>query len=490
MGKYSKGVKVRDPDGEEATIIGKESGGHRVLKYGPECGYSDGFTMTYHKSDLEVVANDNAEKPCAPVFAKEYSVGDRVRFIRDSTAGGSQYGKTGDLATIVSGVRNSGADLAVDVKLDDGDLKFNPGAFLRDIELVVAPATPTITWAKGDRAISMNGDYVTVDTDPDSDNHVMVSIGTTKWRTPVDMLAKWEPKVGDRVKYKDECAEGEGEIVADVDFESSSFDWTVKADGEPGAYFYPDDRFPFRTRLFATSSLEPLPVAAEEQPAALVIEAGKFYATRDARKVGPMEAGQWYEGRPFFATCSYWEDGREYRHEESENDLVAEWVEPAQATEEAEPAAVAEATATPVGRRFKVGDVVNYVYDGRQQTDWQGITITEDDGKLYHATENGVKGAFYENWLEPAAPPAKFKVGDRVRIVRNNRPNQTHLNKEIGKEFTITLADGPNDAGWSGDSSENGYWWEESELELAPTLPIGSIVTFTATGRVDGGGVA
>jgi hypothetical protein len=60
------------------------------------------------------------------------------------------------------------------------------------------------------------------------------------------------------------------------------------------------------------------------------IEEGKYYRTRDGRKVGPMVGGYFHEGRSFFSyddVCSYWGDGIEYRTEESGNDLVALWTE-------------------------------------------------------------------------------------------------------------------------------------------------------------------
>lgn len=56
------------------------------------------------------------------------------------------------------------------------------------------------------------------------------------------------------------------------------------------------------------------------------ISAGKFYRTRDGRKVGPMESDDWGDGYP-------WTDGERWysgngawiESEESEHDLIAEW---------------------------------------------------------------------------------------------------------------------------------------------------------------------
>lgn len=62
--------------------------------------------------------------------------------------------------------------------------------------------------------------------------------------------------------------------------------------------------------------------ADEVEKEVLKIEAGKYYKTRDGRKVGPTRTGGQYiyvEGR------SYYYDGRRCRSHETAGDLISEW---------------------------------------------------------------------------------------------------------------------------------------------------------------------
>lgn len=83
-------------------------------------------------------------------------------------------------------------------------------------------------------------------------------------------------------------------------------------------------------------NFELVPVASAT--AALVVEAGKYYRTRDGRKVGPMRDYNGIDGYPwdgcgtgqFYNKVGKADDGSEY-------DLIAEWVdEPVAAQQEAE----------------------------------------------------------------------------------------------------------------------------------------------------------
>lgn len=154
--------------------------------------------------------------------------------------------------------------------------------------------------------------------------------------------------------------------------------------------------------------------------ATLTIEAGKFYKTRDGRKVGPMTKsdGRWYV-RGALGTWN--DDGTASNHHKPTatefGDLIAEWVaEPA--VHSATPAAVAN---------------------------------------------------------DNAAAKPKFKVGDRVRIVR---ARLSHKKPHIGDEFVIQRetykVDGEKT--WGGEGA-HGCVWLESELELAPsTLAIVALI--------------
>ncbi|RRY11368.1 hypothetical protein [Brucella anthropi] len=61
----------------------------------------------------------------------------------------------------------------------------------------------------------------------------------------------------------------------------------------------------------------------------LTIETGKFYRTRDGRKVGPYEhsfSNIWIAGKGNHSTARF-PDGRISHHHESPGDLIAEWVD-------------------------------------------------------------------------------------------------------------------------------------------------------------------
>ncbi|AYM05699.1 hypothetical protein [Agrobacterium tumefaciens] len=161
--------------------------------------------------------------------------------------------------------------------------------------------------------------------------------------------------------------------------------------------------------VWRADELEPiLAPATPEQPATIKIEEGKFYKTRDGRKVGPAFVSgniATFGSRSNHASAVWSDDGRSsYRGDQTslkDNDIVAEWID------------APEAKANP----------------------------SNDNSQ------------------------PKFKVGDRVKIVSNSR--ESYLDKSIGSFFTIKTKDGPNNTGWSGPSEENPYWWPAQDLELA-----------------------
>lgn len=153
---------------------------------------------------------------------------------------------------------------------------------------------------------------------------------------------------------------------------------------------------------------------------ALRIEAGKFYKTRDGRKVGPMERdtlyrdGHWYwrapaadgEHSPYWAESgSFYVDRGEYPL-----DLIAEW------------------TDEPV-----------------------------------------------------AAPAAKFNVGDKVRIARSDKDFKQSY---IGNEFTITHSECGSDGrtAWIGRPGSSPYIWFEDELEPAVSSIADIVARHSQTG--------
>lgn len=218
-------------------------------------------------------------------------------------------------------------------------------------------------------------------------------------------------KVGDRVKtnYAETPYFGKGDIgtvhrVSShyyVQFDSPNFgggQWYVRPDG-----------------------LEP----------ALRIEAGKFYKTRDGRKVGPMEParyGGFYDRKRQYTSYAWCENGSYINGLTCQLDLIAEW--PA---EPANPAA-------------------------------QVDNLRDEYG-------GGVVAA--------AAVKPKFKVGDRVRCLRNNGAPHYFT---VGKTYTVgkiepagrgsfgdlvsCFPDVPNRFGLTGPVGQFSDAWE-----LVPTSP-------------------
>lgn len=174
-----------------------------------------------------------------------------------------------------------------------------------------------------------------------------------------DAPATGKFKVGDRVTYSDDKCSGIGVIHED----NCSTSWFVKTEDRHRQFCIFDGG---TTRVFEASDL---------RPATLTIEAGKFYKTRDGRKVGPMSK---YDGDSWCTPGdgSLWVgSGERYFGPDGggPTDLIAEWVD--------EPAAVANdnapaekpAAERPVAK-FKVGDRVKLVREGLSTTGAIGLT--------------------------------------------------------------------------------------------------------------------
>lgn len=156
----------------------------------------------------------------------------------------------------------------------------------------------------------------------------------------------WQPRVGERVKVKESANfmwVGEGsvhEVRGSVIILKMK---TGKNSGVRGGFFMND--------------LEPiLSTATPDQPATLKIEAGKFYKTRDGRKVGPMV--EWVSGqfREKIGDGRFWLSGGKGRCAAADEDIIAEWID--------EP--VAKPITTTANNdnaqpKFKVGDRVRFV---------------------------------------------------------------------------------------------------------------------------------
>ncbi|MGO8211883.1 ribosomal protein L7/L12 [Rhizobium ruizarguesonis] len=165
--------------------------------------------------------------------------------------------------------------------------------------------------------------------------------GMYSWR-----FEAWQPKVGDRVRFTDAVPSHwffgptkehkEGVIRSDSE-DSEGLRFTVNVGN---SYGYAGIRH-----------IEPVPAIAA--PAPLTITAGKFYKTRDGRKVGPLRTWPDLDGNPYpDRLCEAHGDGRYWMLDGKgvcADDLIAEWVD--------EPAtAIANDNAAPA--KFNVGDRV------------------------------------------------------------------------------------------------------------------------------------
>lgn len=420
MAKYGIGAEVYDEDGFEGVVVGKRKG-FRDVKF--KFG-----TVEMPKAKLNAADNDNesgSTKARPEVCDIAYNVGDRVRLILSSDYNGNgAYGATGEEGVVV-GIDDS--DKTACIKFDKSGQWW---AEQSNIELV--------------------------------------------------MSETWVPTVGDRVRFKDGMVEGVGTVVAAAPEDQNFFDWTVRPD-EPGNFFYEDERFSCMTRHFEVKHLAPAP---------LTIAAGRFYLTRDGRKVGPVvanasvdkEEGRSGESYPFaIGRDSFTAAGRNGYDTsiDMQADLVAEWVEPAPE------AAVAEATATSLPN-FKVGDRIRRVSEGKRYAPLGFETSVSEHGRFRDADGDDTYLAedFWE-LIEPATSPAKFRVGDRV-VSSGNDTTKYEVTGASVDTLDVIVIEKCGKRGFNFDNQRIEIFSLDPEFTAAPvpTIPIGSTVTFTATGRL------
>ncbi|WP_157733211.1 hypothetical protein [Bosea sp. AS-1] len=135
-------------------------------------------------------------------------------------------------------------------------------------------------------------------------------------------------KVGDRVRAVGETAiieRGREYTVAEATFYAPLHHVFVHTGTSHGVLNYTDDMFELVE-----------PVAVAHATATLQIEAGKYYKTRDGRKVGPMEHWNFYNEQFFHAPSSelngeYWQkngvNSEPHIGQDRDLDLIAEWVD-------------------------------------------------------------------------------------------------------------------------------------------------------------------
>ena len=207
------------------------------------------------------------------------------------------------------------------------------------------------------------------------------------------------------------------------------------------------------------------------------LEAGKFYRTRDGRKVGPMVPfPRSYENKhPWTANAPehgllYTDDGINYDGIRDPRTIVAEWVEPTIVVEDAmdpwDPA---------VGDKIKwLGKfnatmlTVGSVYEiKRLNNGWVGIT---DDNQT-HGDHSWDIADLVDKLERVVEPQPKFKVGDRVGDF--NPDGQATIRIVDGDKFRVQ---------WDGEGEVGNYWWKLSQWEYhtpVEPLAVGAEVVLT-----------
>lgn len=246
----------------------------------------------------------------------------------------------------------------------------------------------------------------------------------------------WQPRVGERVKVNyGHGWNGEGEVTRYV--------------GESAVVLMETGNFSGRVGGFNVSHLEPITeAAAPEKPATLKIEAGKFYKTRDGRKVGPMIEDKWHD-RDYGWTVEH-EFNAEYgkawradgtfhvdRSRKHSADLIAEWID--------EPAAKAS----------------------NDNSETLGGILQDCIGKT-----------FTFKIKQP-----KFKVGDRVEITANDNYRVSF----VGSFGTVKAAPTNAAAGFRvelDDGREFPFWPSEMTVRASSTpTPTIAIVALIKNGQ-------
>lgn len=243
--------------------------------------------------------------------------------------------------------------------------------------------------------------------------------GTGGWSDylTLDEIEPWQPRVGERVKVtgNDQWA-GDGEVTELRNY--GVFIVLMKTgrfSGKPGGFYLSD--------------IEPILTTAPEQPATLKIEAGRFYKTRDGRKVGPMvvDGPAW---TPNSGQHWYRDDGSRYYacDRGGVTDLIAEWID--------EP--VAKASNDNAQPKFKVGDRVKCLksYPGQFTAGKEYVVSADHFGRKYESvkvkrddagsTENGWLPEFFE-LVEPTTTI--------VALIENGQPKPSstpHVHASTG----------------------------------------------------------
>ncbi|MBA8797888.1 hypothetical protein FHW77_001570 [Agrobacterium sp. RC10-4-1] len=251
----------------------------------------------------------------------------------------------------------------------------------------------------------------------------------------------WQPRVGERVRYTGKSAlYSEKELIGveGVVAETGprlvvvNFDKAIVDGVRTGGAKY-------------IENLEPiLSTTTPKQPTTLKIEAGKFYRTRDGRKVGPafiVGSCAVFGNGSNYASAVWADDGRASHREDKlslkDNDIIAEWID--------EPVvAKAKASNDNAQPKFKVGDRVKLARSfygaakvGATATIGQRgmfdgfVDVVWDKNSLHQGQVNGGYSPDYFE-LIPSTPSDHTTI---VALIENGQPKPSstpHVHASTG----------------------------------------------------------
>lgn len=270
--------------------------------------------------------------------------------------------------------------------------------------------------------------------------HVVVIAGSTA--AMQGAFEPWQPRVGERVRT---ISGGDIEYIGVegvIETDDGATDRNLRVKLDKTIEKWGD------TKIWRSARhLEPvLTTTAPEQPATLKIEAGRFYKTRDGRKVGPMIEDKWHD-RDYGWTVEH-EFNAEYgkawradgtfhvdRSKKHSADLISEWID--------EP--VAKASNDNAKPKFKVGDRVKLARSffgvakvgatatvGKRGMFSGFVDIVWDKNSLHQGQMDGGYMSDYFDLL-PASPPAPITA--IVALVENGQPKPSsspHVHASTG----------------------------------------------------------
>lgn len=455
MGRFKAGDRVkilaghpyyadRDDKGEELTgVVASDQGKAKGLR-GKYIVDVDGSitALSFKGRELEALNAPDAQQPSTDTWVPK--VGDRVRFTEDY----SRKAKAGDEGEIVGFWNDDGNPQGgLSITMDNAS---TVSCYARRVE-PLPPATVTEGSAAelapfkiGDRVTNndkthvnvedhwskhfsaANGDIVdgalVVASVSEYDIGLSNKVGRAFFYMPVGML---EPAAPIEAETAPIAAEEPTAELAPF-----KIGQRIRCDDNGGAPSFFKVGATYTVKSFKGEASNPL-VYVEETGAgmfarrfsaipALTIEAGKFYRTRDGRKVGPIliySSGEHFhvEDGTFLGDQLWNADGTVLSSNRA-NDLVAEWID--------EPAV--EAPAKPAAK-FKVGDKVRALVssfgDDFKKGEIYEVSAVEYGRVRVVSDSNGRVNGWGEGNFELAATPAQSFIVARLTASGEPRPN-------------------------------------------------------------------